>query len=547
MSAADEFFEGERREHLDRETLDGALDALLNHYPDAPVAALKSEGVSTAMPRSIPLRRNPVLEARSGLDLVAHRDHLRLLAMWDRLLGTGAARCAAHLASDPAMRVTVYGLDMRESHDVIVVVLVPSDRAEELDPEVPKAPAQPPRFATLVKDERSFIVKIDEAITEILGWSAEEMVGRRSIDFIHPDDHELAIDNWMEMLAATGPGRRVRLRHSHRNGSWVWFEITNHNLLDDPDQHCVVAEIVDISDEMQAHEDLRAREQLLDRLAGAIPLGLFQIDETRAVVYTNERLHQIVGVERAATAQEQLASVVESERAELARALDEVLAQGRAVDIEVQLHVADDHELRYIAINLCPLSHEDGSISGAIACVSDVTDGVRMREELKRRATFDELTGCYNRASIMRALEADVADCTPDAERAVMFVDLDGFKFINDRYGHAAGDELLSVLAARLRRAVRDEDLVGRIGGDEFLVVCPNVGGAESAIRLAERLAQTVHEDVRVAGATVAPGVSVGVAWSDGCYPDADTLVAQADGAMYESKREGRSLPAIAA
>ena len=547
MSAADEFFEGERREHLDRETLDGALDALLNHYPDAPVAALKSEGVSTAMPRSIPLRRNPVLEARSGLDLVAHRDHLRLLAMWDRLLGTGAARCAAHLASDPAMRVTVYGLDMRESHDVIVVVLVPSDRAEELDPEVPKAPAQPPRFATLVKDERSFIVKIDEAITEILGWSAEEMVGRRSIDFIHPDDHELAIDNWMEMLAATGPGRRVRLRHSHRNGSWVWFEITNHNLLDDPDQHCVVAEIVDISDEMQAHEDLRAREQLLDRLAGAIPLGLFQIDSNQAVVYTNERLHQIVGVERAATAQEQLASVVESERVALARALDDVLEQGRTVDIEVQLRVADDHELRFCAINLCPLSHEDGSISGAIACVSDVTDSVRMREELKRRATFDELTGCYNRASIMRALEADVADCTPDAERAVMFVDLDGFKFINDRYGHAAGDELLSVLAARLRRAVRDEDLVGRIGGDEFLVVCPNVGGAESAIRLAERLAQAVHEDVRVAGATVAPGVSVGVAWSDGCYPDADTLVAQADGAMYESKREGRSLPAIAA
>ena len=100
------------------------------------------------------------------------------------------------------------------------------------------------------------------------------MVGHRSIEFIHPDDHALAIDNWMEMLALPGPGRRVRLRHRRKDGSWVWFEVTNHNLLDDPDHGCVVCEIVDISEEMAAHEELRAREQLLDRLAEAIPLGL---------------------------------------------------------------------------------------------------------------------------------------------------------------------------------------------------------------------------------------------------------------------------------
>jgi diguanylate cyclase (GGDEF)-like protein/PAS domain S-box-containing protein len=544
-SAAEEFFERERQDHLDRESRERVLESVLSHYQGAPVAALSSEGLSVAMPSSIPLRGNPVLEARSGLDLVVRADHLRLLAMWDRLLDTGAARCVAHLAAEPNTKVTIYGLDVRESHDVILVVLVPSDRAEEPDPEVAPPPAPPPRFATLVKDERSFIVKIDQAITEILGWSAEEMEGRRSIEFIHPDDHALAIDNWMEMLAATGPGRRVRLRHRRRDGSWVWFEVTNHNLLDDPLQHCVVAEIVDISEEMEAHEELRAREQLLDRLAGAIPLGLFQIDERQAIVYTNDRLHEIVGVERAPTAQEQLALVVESDSGALRRALAGVLDEGHPVDIEVQLRLPADHELRSCAINLCPLSHEDGTVSGAIACVSDVTDSVRMREELKRRATFDELTGCYNRASIMRALESDVGDGTPDAERAVMFVDLDGFKEINDRYGHAAGDELLGVLAARLRRAVRDDDLVGRIGGDEFLVVCPSVGGAESAIRLAERLASAVHEDVALEAGSVAPGVSIGVAWSAGAYPDADTLVARADGAMYESKREGHSLPAI--
>ena len=266
---------------MDAETLETVLNSLLARYPEVPVAALRPDGVSVAVPESIPLKRNPVLEARSGLDLVVHEDRLRLLATWDRVLAGGAARCLAHLADQPNATVAFHGLDLREAHGVVLAVFVPADAADSPDLEAREIPKALPRFATIGKDERSFIVKIDEAITQILGWSAEEMEGRRSIEFIHPDDHALAIDNWMEMLASPGPGRRVRLRHRHRDESWVWFEVTNHNLLDDPDHRCVVSEMVDISDEMAAQEELRAREQLLDRLAEAVPIGLFQIDATR--------------------------------------------------------------------------------------------------------------------------------------------------------------------------------------------------------------------------------------------------------------------------
>ena len=99
--------------------------------------------------------------------------------------------------------------------------------------------------------------------------------------------------------------------------------------------------------------------------------------------------------------------------------------------------------------------------------MADVTDSARMRDELKRRATFDELTGCHNRASFMLALEANIAEM-PDTDRAVMFVDLDRFKELNDRCGHAAGDELLRTIGERLRATVRSNDLVGRVGGDDF-------------------------------------------------------------------------------
>ncbi len=543
----DAAFEAEHPEHADAATLETVLDSLLSRYPDAPVVALQADGVSIAVPESISLINNPVLQARTGMDLVVHADRLKLLTSWDQLLAKGSARCLVHLVDDPDVTVALYGLDLREAHGVVLTLFAPADAsAGGAAVRVRQAPKPRPRFATMVKDERSFVVRIDDALSEILGWSAQEMEGHRSIEFIHPDDHALAIDNWMDMLASPGPGRRVRLRHRRRDGSWVWFEVTNHNLLDDPEQARVVAEIVDISEEMAAQEELRAREQLLDRLAEAIPLGLLQVDAAGEVVYTNDRLHAIVGVARAAGAREQLSTVVEADRPALMSALEDVLRDGRHTDVEVELRLPSTLELRFCSISLRALTHDDGAISGAIVCVADVTDSSRMRDELKRRATFDELTGCHNRPSFMRALEANVADPQPDAERAVMFVDLDRFKDLNDRYGHAAGDELLRILGGRLRETVRGHDLVGRIGGDEFLVMCPDVGGPEAAMRLAERLAKTLHECVRLTAGSVSPQVSIGVAWSGGDGVDADTLVAQADAAMYQSKRQRCGQPKLA-
>jgi diguanylate cyclase (GGDEF)-like protein/PAS domain S-box-containing protein len=533
----DVVFELGRTERVDADTLETVLKSLLARYPDAPVAASGADGVARPMPESIPLQRNPVLQSPSSLHLVVPDDRVRLLATWDRVLAGGAARCLAHLSDNPDVTVAYSGLDLRERHGVLLAVFIPADAAEEPAAEVRESPKTLPRFSTMGKDERSFIVKSDEAITQILGWTAEELQGHRSIEFIHPDDHALALDNWMEMLASPGPGRRVRLRHRHRDQSWVWFEVTNHNLLDDPDHQCVVSELVDISAEMAAQDEIRAREQLLDTLAETIPLGLFQVDASREIVYTNDRLHEILGVGRTTTVHPQLASMVEDDRATLESALDEALDSGAAADIEVELQLPVNRETRYCTVNLRGVTRDDGTVSGAIVSVADVTDSAHMRNELARRATFDELTGCYNRASIMLALETNIAAGDRAAERAVLFVDLDRFKQVNDRYGHAAGDELLRIVAERLQGVVRPGDLVGRIGGDEFLAVCPDIGGLQQAVRLAERLTSVLSGDVRLSTSSITHHVSIGVAWSDSDDIDADSLVALADSAMYESKR----------
>jgi diguanylate cyclase (GGDEF)-like protein/PAS domain S-box-containing protein len=520
--------------------------ALLEQYPTAPLVAVNANGLVADMPDSVPRSANPVLKGRSSLDGVPAEEHGRLIAAFDTLLTHGMSQCVLHPPG--YAEVTWHGFDLRGRHGVIVGVITADGEAPAAAAAVgtrDMVRAGPPRFATIRKDERSFIVGVSGAMSEILGWSADELLGRRSLDFVHPGDHPLAIDNWMEMLADPGPSRRVRQRLKHKDGSWVWFEITNNNLLEDPDHSCVVAEMVDISDEMAAQEALRAREQLLNRLAEAIPVGLFQIDTEGGIVYTNDRLHEILGVERSPTVEAQLATIVPDDCPTLERAIAEVLERGSHADIEVACLRPGDADFRYCTIGFRALRHDDGAISGAIACVADVTDSALLREQLKFRASFDELTGCHNRASIMAALEADIERDPVQAERAVMFVDLDRFKAINDRHGHAAGDELLRRVARLLRESMRENDLVGRTGGDEFLVICPDVGGAERAVGLAERLAEALRDGIRAEADELCCSVSIGVAWSSGNTSDADTLVAAADAAMYQAKRAETGEPRL--
>ena len=527
-------FDSSAELHADADSLEKSLRSLLAVYPRSPVGAMTSAGIYVPMPDSIELsEEHQVLEGRSGIDLISEEDRVTVLANWDRALNFGASRCAIH--PQGYEEVILYALDLRERHGVVFTLLASSNPLEAAEPVEVDTTPQRPRFATIHKDELSFLVHIDEALTQILGWEPEDMLGRRSLEFVHKDDHALAIDNWMQMLARPGPARRVRQRLSTKDGDWVWFEVTNHNLLADPEQGVVVCEMVDITEEMAANEDLRAREQLLDRLAETVPVGLMQLDGEMQIVYTNDRLHEILGTGRAETVSQQLANVDPEDRLAIEGALATLLSDGEDAEIEVAVTGREDGRERHCQISLRALTHEGGEVSGAIACVADVSDSIAMREELRRRATHDELTGCLNRAAITRALEQSIADGEEEGHRAVLFIDLDGFKEVNDEHGHAAGDELLRAVAGHLRGSVRSDDLVGRLGGDEFLVLCPDMD-EDNARRLADRL--TISAAAGAVGSEADVTASVGVAWSRGTEIDAETLLASADRARYAAKRE---------
>lgn len=539
---------GERA--VDEATLDTVLSNLLAEYPDAPVAAISHDGLFVELPASLDVGGHPVLEGRSALDLVVPADRVVVITAWEETHTTGIARAVVRLAADSGSGA-FYFVDARHRYGVYVTVLLAEAGGEQVGEQLRAAPKMPPRVCRVRKDGLAVMTEVDDATTRVLGWSAEDLIGRRSLEFIHPDDHDRAIENWVEMLGAPGEDHRWRGRHQRHDGSWVWMEITNRNRLDDPDHGDVVAEMIDISDEMAAQEALRAREQLLHRLAEALPLGVFQVDTERSIVYANERLAEITCTGPATTVDAQLCTVVADDRVALGHALDAVLVAGVDADLEVRIDAPGLHSGRLCRMTMRALTGDGGVVTGAIVCVADVTESARLRIELEHRATYDALTGCHNRASIIGALEATLASDDARVGTALVFVDLDGFKAVNDELGHAAGDELLRIVSSRLRETTRDTDLVGRLGGDEFLVVCPRVASLDEVTRLGDRVAQALNDEIGVAGRCLRLRASVGVTWSRvrvvraDASRHAEAIVAEADVAMYASKREGAGRPVL--
>jgi diguanylate cyclase (GGDEF)-like protein len=200
---------------------------------------------------------------------------------------------------------------------------------------------------------------------------------------------------------------------------------------------------------------------------------------------------------------------------------------------------------RRALMSLRALMRQSGEVSGAITCVLDITDSARARQDLERRATFDALTRCHNRSSILGALEQELQR-SEAGTTGIVYVDLDKFKPVNDRLGHAAGDELLTLVAERLRAASRGNDDVGRLGGDEFLVLLRDVRGAAAAMRVARRISESLHVPFVLSCGTVDLGASVGVACAGAESISAEELIKRSDSAMYCSKEQRQGEPVLA-
>jgi diguanylate cyclase (GGDEF)-like protein/PAS domain S-box-containing protein len=184
---------------------------------------------------------------------------------------------------------------------------------------------------------------------------------------------------------------------------------------------------------------------------------------------------------------------------------------------------------------------EEGSIAEYVGVLTDITWRKQREEAALRLAMHDQLTGLANRRMFMERLNQVMAAAQISAETvALLFIDLDGFKAVNDTHGHAAGDAVLREAAARLSTCARSADLVSRLAGDEFVILLREVASREAIETVAERCLESLSEPMTVGEAKVTVGASIGVAMSSHRVRSADDLLHLADRTMYQVKRAGR-------
>jgi diguanylate cyclase (GGDEF)-like protein/PAS domain S-box-containing protein len=545
----------------DGQTITAGAEALLREHPDALVCGLAGNGLIVPVPQSVGLWGQGLIEGRALIDNVVAADRTRVVRVWLRAQEEGAASDKVRLLRKPSTWNTLHFLDLREVHGVLLGVIIPSEEPADADTEVAELAPAAPRFCSLMEDEGAKVLGCDSSFTDMFGYTEEELLGQSVLDQIHPDDQGRAVEGWLAVLS-TRRDQQTRLRRRRKDGSYMWVDTTLRNLLNHPSRNCVLVEIIDISAEMRAQEALQEREELLRRLTAAMPVGLLHLDNQRGVVYHNARLLEILyGADAPApqpdprpsagehdtppaSAATLLSTLTEQSMAELDAALEEVLRDGVDHDIEVDLTLPSGAWRRAL-MSLRALMRGSGEVTGAITCVLDITDSARARQELERRATFDPLTHCHNRASVLSTLEHELAR-EDSTNTGVVYVDLDQFKPVNDLLGHAAGDEVLAQVAERLKLASRDTDVVGRLGGDEFLVVLREIPSQEVAMRAADRICETLCGTFELTCGAAELRASVGVACSNGERVSSEDLVKRADGAMYQSKQHGECVPVLA-
>ena len=212
-------------------------------------------------------------------------------------------------------------------------------------------------------------------------------------------------------------------------------------------------------------------------------------------------------------------------------------ARGERWRGEVEARRADGASIVEEA-TIAPVPGPAGKPVGIVAVLRDVTERRRLQERLERLAHYDSLTALPNRALFFDRLEGAVSRARREGRRfALLYLDLDGFKAINDRYGHDAGDYLLFETARRLRAAIRDSDTAARMGGDEFTVLLEKISRPEDARAVAIKIRAALGETVALpSGSSARIGASIGIAIYPEDGSDVESILKAADAAMYVDK-----------
>ncbi|MGB0467088.1 MAG: putative bifunctional diguanylate cyclase/phosphodiesterase [Pontibacterium sp.] len=294
------------------------------------------------------------------------------------------------------------------------------------------------------------------------------------------------------------------------------------------------------------HRSFKAHQQnltYLRTLVETLPDLVWLKDPDGTFIACNSKFERFFGASEADIVGKTDYDFVDEALADLFRENDLAAIAARKPSInEEEVTFADDGHKEILETIKTPMFDPQGQIVGVLGIARDITDRKHQEQQILHQAHFDTLTNLPNRFLSLYQLSQHITEAKRSNEQvAVLFLDLDDFKKVNDSLGHDTGDKLLIQAAARLKSVLREEDIVGRLGGDEFLILANGLKNSSDAMPIAKSLVQCFSDAFRIEGRDLMLGASVGIAMYPTDGQDASTLLRNADAAMYHSKACGRN------
>ncbi|CZT36480.1 sensor domain-containing diguanylate cyclase [Rhizobium sp. 9140] len=388
-------------------------------------------------------------------------------------------------------------------------------------------------------DTQGRIVRGNKAFSRMIGISPENLSGVAFADFTHPDDLEADVRLFNEVLARRRDGYTIEKRYIRPDKAPLDVRI-HFAAMRDGEGEVVrfITQVEDITQAKDAERQLAERAAQLELALESVRGGFWQLDIPARTFETSDRLAQYIDGPEAARLDLE-AYLGKISRLDMAAADLTPLIEGSINQNVAEYRLNTIVGERWMRCDRRLLRDADGRPLKIVGMAIDFTEEHHQIERLKRNSQTDSLTGLLNR----RGLEARFPQMSSSSGYAVLAIDLDGFKQVNDSYGHAAGDTVLQEAANRLMSCVRGDDLVSRVGGDEFVVVI--AGDRETGVAVANRMVGTMRTPFSLgdsgadADVLVDVRASIGGVWAV-VNSELDGMIAHADTFLYRVKASGK-------
>jgi len=383
-------------------------------------------------------------------------------------------------------------------------------------------------------------VYVSELYQKLSGYTDTELIGTYSLNNIYPDDRDMVREEAIKCLKGESfEPYEYRFVKKNNKVMWVLETITPIVYKDD---RATLGSFMDITQRKQAEEALRQSEEKYRSILESIQEGYFEVDLNGNFTFCNNSMSRLTGCSKEELLGMNHRQFTNEENAkEVFQAFNEVYDTGEPSKFDWQIIRRNGGE-GFIEASVTLKKDASGKPTGFKGMIRDITERKRIEQQINYMATHDALTGLPNRLMFSQLLNHAIRSAQRHGKQlAVLFIDLDRFKTINDSLGHETGDRLLKEMARRFRKSLRAVDIVGRLGGDEFIILTEEVDELSQVANVAHKLLTTVIQPIVLTGEECRITASIGISIYPKDGKDEQSLMKNADIAMYFAKEEGKN------